>query len=252
MLDGMRMATEGMLQMSVRQDVVTNNLANVGTAGYRRESLVIESFSDVINREMTNKGEVTNYNSSENRGGVRHYSATHSAQGALKESGNAFDLALDDNGKAFFTLQGANGEMKFTRGGNFKLHSSGHLVASDGSMVMGQRGPIKASGSDFKVQDDGTVVVDGKEVDRLLISSIEDPKAMERKDGASFSVGTPTVVAAKDFRVKQGFVEQANFNALTEMVELMQTMRNFEANQKALQSHDQRLQKTVNELGRVR
>jgi len=252
MLDGMRMATEGMLQMSVRQDIVTNNLANVGTAGYRRESLVIESFNDVMNREMTGKGEVTGGGGVENRSGVRHYSATHQGQGALKESGNPFDLALDDNGKAFFTLQGANGEMKFTRGGSFKLHPSGHLVAADGSMVMGQRGPIKASGSDFKVNDDGTVVCDGKEVDKLLISSIEDPKAVDRKDGSSFTVSTPTVVAAKDFRIKQGFTEAANFNALTEMVELMTTMRNFEANQKALQSHDQRLQKTVNELGRVR
>lgn len=60
------------------------------------------------------------------------------------------------------------------------------------------------------------------------------------------------MVATSDFKVKQGYVEQANFNALTEMVDLMQTMRNFEANQKALQSHDQRLQKAVNELGRVR
>jgi len=75
---------------------------------------------------------------------------------------------------------------------------------------------------------------------------------MLRQGAASFASDSEAVVATNDFRVKQGYVEQSNFNALTEMVDLMQTMRNFEANQKALQSHDQRLQKAVNELGRVR
>lgn len=253
MYDGMRMATEGMLQMSARQDLVTNNLANVGVVGFRKESLVIESFSDVMNREMTGQSEVTGGGGTENRGGVRHYSMTHTGQGALKESGDPFDMALDDNGKGYFALQGPQGEMRFTRGGNFKLHSSGHLVTSDGAFVMGQRGPIKCNGSDFKVKDDGTVMVDNKAVDKLLICVIDDPKAIDRQSGASFTVNNKDAVkASPDFKVRQGYTEQANFNALTEMVELMQTMRNFEANQKVLQSHDQRLQKTVNELGRVR
>ena len=58
MLDGMRMATEGMKQMSMKQDMVTNNLANVGTAGYRKESLVVESFSEVMARESNGATEV--------------------------------------------------------------------------------------------------------------------------------------------------------------------------------------------------
>ena len=118
--------------------------------------------------------------------------------------------------------------------------------------MLGQRGPIKVNGSNFKVSDDGVINVDGKDVDRLLISKFEDPKAMTRTAASSFSASSDAVVATSDFHVKQGYTEAANFNALTEMVDLMQTMRNFEANQKALQSHDQRLQKAVNELGRVR
>lgn len=251
MLDGMRLATQGMMQMSQKQDMVTNNLANVGTTGYRKESLVVESFSQVLAREAQGEGEVSTTGGYENRGRFMQYSQTHMGQGALKESGSPFDLALDDNGKGFFTIQTPRG-IEFTRGGQFHLSTSGHLVTTDGSFVLGQRGPIKVDGADFKVGDDGVVQVNGKEVDRLLISRFEDPKAMKRQGAASFAAETPAVVATTDFRVKQGFTEQANFNALTEMVDLMQTMRNFEANQKALQSHDQRLQKAVNELGRVR
>jgi flagellar basal-body rod protein FlgF len=251
MLDGMRMATEGMMQMSMKQDMVTNNLANVGTTGFRKESLVVESFSEVLERESNGKSEVGSTGGYENHGRFNQYSQTHMSQGALKESGSAFDLALDDNGKSFFTIQTGRG-IEFTRGGNFQLSTSGHLVTTDGSFVMGHRGPIQVKGGNFKVSDDGVVSVDGREIDRLLISRFEDPKAMRRQGSSAFAAETNSVVAVSDFKVKQGYTEQANFNALTEMVDLMQTMRNFEANQKALQSHDQRLQKAVNELGRVR
>jgi len=251
MLDGMRLATEGMKQMSMKQDMVTNNLANVGTAGYRKESLVVESFSEVMQREAMGSGEVSSTGGQENRGRVSRYSMTHVGQGALKESGNPFDLALSDNGKGYFTIQTPKG-IEFTRAGTFHLSTSGHLVTADGSFVLGHRGPIKVNGSEFKVADNGVIEVDGKQVDRLLVSRFEDPKAIKRQGAASFASESESVVATNDFTVKQGFTEQANFNALTEMVDLMQTMRNFEANQKALQSHDQRLQKAVNELGRVR
>ena len=253
MLDGMRMATEGMMNMSVKQELVANNLANAGTVGFRKESLVVESFTDIMAREANGKGEISATGGLENRSGVRTSSLTHVGQGALKETGNAFDLALNDNGQGYFTLQGEDGGIRFSRAGQFKLHNSGHLVTSDGSFVMGHRGPIKISGGDFKVEDNGVISVNGREIDRLLISRIEDPKAIIRNSGSSFSVSHPdAAVATTDFKVAQGYLEQANFNALTEMVDLMQTMRNFEANQKALQSHDQRLQKAVNELGRVR
>ncbi len=251
MLDGMRMATEGMKQMSMKQDMVTNNLANVGTAGYRKESLVVESFSELMARESNGSTEVGTTGGYENNARFNQYSMTHMSQGGLKESGSSFDLALDDNGKGFFTIQTPKG-IEFTRGGTFHLSTSGHLVTADGSFVLGQRGPIKVNGADFKVNDNGVVNVNGKDVDKLLISRFEDPKAMKRQGSSSFASETNSVVATGDFKVKQGYVEQANFNALTEMVDLMQTMRNFEANQKALQSHDQRLQKAVNELGRVR
>lgn len=254
MLDGMKSATDGMLLASVRQDIVTNNLANVGTAGFRKEGVVIESFSQVMNKEMQDAGEVTSGGSGvENKTGLRHYSMTYTGQGALKESGDPFDLALDDNGKGYFAMQGTHGEMRFTRGGNFKLAPDGHLVGPDGAMVMGQRGPIKATGSDFKVSDNGTVSVDGKEVDKLLVCVIEDPKAIDRQNGTSFTVNNPQAVkSSPDYKIRQGFVEQANFNALGEMMELMQISRAFEANQKVLQSHDQRIQKSTSELGRVR
>jgi flagellar basal-body rod protein FlgG len=150
-----------------------------------------------------------------------------------------------------FTIKTARG-IEFTRAGKFRMNNEGFLVTPDGSQLMGHNGPIKATGNEFKVADNGTVMVDGKAVDRILISEFESTADMKRAGSTAFNAATPRVRAKADFQIKQGYLEMSNVNALQEMVGLMQVMRNFEANQKALSSNDQRLQKAVSELGRVR
>lgn len=257
MLDGMKMATQGMMQMSMKQDIITNNLANASTVGFRKESMVVSSFSDVLNRQLGHNGmrqtsgEVVMSGGLEKSGGLNSMTTTHTSQGALKETGNPFDLALSDNGKGFFTIQTPEG-IKFTRAGTFHLSTDGHLVTADGSFLLGQKGPIKVSGTDFKVTDDGSIQVDGKEIDKLLVSTFEDGNMMKKAGDTNFAAPDGGVKATSHFSVKQGYVEMGNLNSVQEMVDLLMVMRNFEANQKALQSHDQRLQKAANELGKVR
>ena len=256
MLDGMKMAAQGMMTMSAKQDIITNNLANVGTAGYRKESIAITSFTEILDREVGGDGmnqssyEIHGAPGMETHGALSSSSVTHSSQGSLKETGNPFDMALDDNGRGFFTIQSPDG-IKFTRAGSFRLSTSGYLVTTDGSFVLGHRGPMKLSGSNFQVSNDGVVSCDGKPVDRLLVTVFDDSKQLKRAGDSNF-VAQGGVRATTDFQLKQGYVEQANVNAINEMVDMMMVMRNYEANQKVLQAHDQRLQKTVNDLGRVR
>lgn len=257
MLDGMKMAAQGMMTQSARQDIITNNLANVGTAGYRKESISISSFTEILNRETggmdgmhQSSCEIATPPGMEMSSKLSSSSVTHSSQGSLKETGNPFDMALDDNGRGFFTIQTPEG-IKFTRAGSFRLSTSGYLVTNDGSFVLGHRGPMKLNGSNFQVSNEGVVSVDGKPVDRLLVTVFDDTKQLKRAGDSNF-VAEGGVRATTDFQLKQGYVEQANVNSINEMVDMMMVMRNYEANQKVLQAHDQRLQKTVNELGRVR
>lgn len=258
MLDGMKAATQGMMAMSVKQDIIANNLANASTAGFRKEGMVISSFTEILDREVSTDGGMTKAGGEamlqrdpQVKGTLHHTSMTHLSQGALKETGNNFDLALDDNGKGFFTIQTDRG-IEFTRNGSFRLSTDGFLVTSEGHKLLGHRGPIRATGNEFKVADNGTIKVDGREVDRVLVSVFEDSGDLKRAGGTSFDAATPRVRASADFKIKQGYKEMSNVNALQEMVGLMEVMRNFEANQKALSAHDQRLQKAVSELGRVR
>ena len=255
MLDGIKSSTQGMMAMSVKQDVIANNLANASTVGFRKEGLIISSFTDIMDREVSGMEQA----SSETMSGhqlqtsteIHHRSATHMSQGALKETGSSFDLALSDDGGGMFTIK-TNRGIEFTRAGKFRLNNEGYLVTPDGSQLLGHNGPIKATGNEFKVTDNGEVKVDGRTVDRILVSEFEDAGDMKRAGRTAFNAGTPRVRAKKDFQIKQGYLEMSNVNALQEMVGLMQVMRNFEANQKALSSNDQRLQKAVSELGRVR
>lgn len=257
MLDGMKAATQGMMAMSVKQDIIANNLANASTVGFRKEGLVISSFTEILDRETSSDGmhkaggETMMQRDPQIKGTLHHSSQTYLSQGALRETGNNFDLALDDNGKGFFTIQTDRG-IEFTRAGSFKLSTDGYLVTAEGHKLLGHRGPIKATGNEFKVTDNGTVKVDGVEVDRVLVSEIESSEDLKRAGGTAFGSATPRVHASTEFKIKQGYKEMSNVNALQEMVSLMEVMRNFEANQKALSAHDQRLQKAVNELGKVR
>lgn len=257
MLDGMKAATQGMMAMSVKQDIIANNLANASTVGFRKEGMVISSFTEILDREVSTDGmhkasvETVMQRDPQVKGTLSHSSQTYLSQGALRETGNNFDLALDDNGKGFFTIQTDRG-IEFTRAGNFRLSTDGFLVTSEGHKLLGHRGPIKATGNEFKVTDNGTIKVDGREVDKVLVSQFEESEDLRRAGGTAFGSSTPRVRASTDFKIKQGFKEMSNVNALQEMVGLMEVMRNFEANQKALSAHDQRLQKAVSELGRVR
>lgn len=263
MLEGMKMANQGMLAMQQQQDVISNNLANVGTAGYRKEVMDVEAFSSVIERQMKKVGNVElpqlpgkSQNGFlqvsgglESRGMLYTSSRTSYSQGSLKMTGNKFDMALDDNGKGFFTVRGKDG-IQFTRNGSFRLSTDGHLVTADGSRVLGQKGPIRIEGSDFSVTNEGVVKVGDKEIDRFLITEFTDPSEV-RKFGESNFVAEQGFKVSNNFQLKQGYLEMANVNAVKEMVDMMKTMRAFEANQKVLQTEDQAIKKSVNEVGKT-
>ena len=256
MLNGMKMATQGMITQAAKQDIITNNLANVGTAGFRKESATIRSFTEILNREVGGSGmtqssyEIATAPGMEVSGGLKTGSVTHNAQGSLKETGSPFDMALDDNGRGYFTIQSEEG-VRFTRAGNFHLSTDGYLVTAEGAKVMGHRGPIQLHGSNFQVSNDGVISCDGKAIDKVLVSVFEGDGQMRRTGDNQFSANT-SVRASNDFQLKQGYVEQSNVNAITEMVDMMMVTRNYEANQKVLQAHDKVLEKAVSEVGRVR
>jgi flagellar basal-body rod protein FlgG len=260
MMDGMRISTEAMMNLEEKQAVVANNLANAGTAGYRKEVMETGSFSKVLDHQMKQVGafDVPGKSSTNElvpggggmgiSGSFTSSTSTSFSQGALKLTGNKFDMSLDDNGKGFFSVQSKDG-IRFTRNGAFRLSTDGYLVTADGSKVLGQKGPIKLDGKDFEIKDNGTITIDGKNVDRFLITEFTTTNTL-RKDGESNFIAQDGFKVTNDFSIKQGYLEMANVNAVKEMMDLMQVQKMFEANQKVISAQDQALRKSVNEVGK--
>lgn len=249
MLDGMRMATQGMMSLQQEQEVISNNLANVGTAGFRKDEMDVTAFSQVMEKEMSQVSYPSSTAGMDVQGMLHTNTRTSHVQGALKMTGSQFDMALDDNGKGFFTVQ-SNSGIRFTRNGSFRLSTDGFLVSQDGSRVLGQKGPIKLDGNEFKVNDRGIISVDGKEVDRFLITEFPDKKTL-KKEGENNFVASDGFKISNDYSVKQGYQEMANVSVVREMTSMMQVMRAFEANQKVLQAQDGALRKSITEVGKT-
>lgn len=253
--EGMERATQGMIAMRAKQEVVANNLANANTVGFQRDGMVVGSFAETLHgamgyspQEMLQSGFAPAGMTKNGGTNIYYRTYTQFAQGSLKNTGHPFDLAIEGDG--FFSVQTRYG-IRFTRNGSFGLNGEGALVTKDGSLVLGEKGIIKIKGSEFKVDDNGAILVDGKKVDNIRMVKFEDLRKL-KKSGESYYIADAAAEPSPNAKVRQGFLESANINTVREMVDMLAIMRSFEASQKLLQAEDQMLQKTVNETGRTK
>ncbi|HOA96559.1 MAG TPA: flagellar hook-basal body protein [Acetivibrio saccincola] len=258
MIRGLYTSGWSMLANTKQMDVISNNLANVNTNAYKRDTVVYESFPEVLVKRINDSKSTDNPTG---RVGGMHLGNdvgevfTYYARGQLTKTDRSLDMAIADSDLAFFTvavpLDNGNFVQRYTRDGAFLLNANGQLVTKEGYFVMGEGGIITLGSEDFTVLEDGTILENGQTVGRLLISEFENENVL-RKIGENLveAAGAPP----NEFTgaVKQGYIEQSNVNAITEMVNMITVMRAYEANQKVLHAHDEALEKAVNEVGRIR
>lgn len=243
MIRGVYIAATGMLAESQRQDVIANNLANATTTGFRRSVTTTAPFAETLLSNMRAPGAPAI--GTLTRGAQLEGTTLLETQGALRATGNPLDLGLVGDG--YFAVDTPDGR-RYTRDGAFQVDATGRLTTKDGQAVAGVGGAIRLDqGGTVDIAADGTVTQDGTVRGRLLITGLV-PGSVTSEGGARMN-GTPT--GPDGTRVRQGHLEASSVNVVTEMVELIRTMRSFEANQKAVQSHDEALQQSVSRVGRV-
>ena len=252
MLDGMKIASQGMMAMMYQQDVLTNNLANVNTAGFQSSTAITKSFESELAGQMQGQGveAVGGPNDGVPVLGIK--TASKFQPGAAQATGNHTDFALGGNG--FFTVKGPDGETRYTRNGNFTVNERGFLVTNDGSSVMGFSGPIQIPpGKQFKVDDLGNVSVDGQNIARLRVTEFNDINELYKVGNNAYKPKSPTNVGqiTGNPQIKQGFLETSNVSVVKEMIKMMDIERAYESNEKVIQAEDQMLQKSIQEVGRV-
>ncbi|CDE53197.1 putative uncharacterized protein [Roseburia sp. CAG:303] len=257
MVRGLYTAYTGMINQQKRLDTVTNNLANASTTGFKREGLTSKSFDQMLTVKLNDLSvPYLNEGIGKMSLGVKiGENYTDYSQGSLKETGNTYDLALAGNG--FFTIsytdKKGNTSEKYTRDGEFTMDSEGYLRTLEGDYVQGEGGAIMipVETSEVSIRDNGDIYADGEYVDSLRIVDFEDYNNIEKFGENLYNVVDGATETESTAAVKQGYLEMSNINVVKEMVEMITISRAYESNQKLIQTEDDMLDKSVNQVGKV-
>lgn len=261
MLRSLWVAKTGLEAQQAQMDVITNNIANVNTNGFKRSRAV---FEDLLYQTVRQPGAPSSQQTQFPTGlqfgtGVKPVATDRlHTQGNLAQTGNSKDIAID--GKGFFQIQMPDGTLAYTRDGSFHTDNQGQLVTSSGYLLLPQI-TVPAEAQVLTVSRNGqvSVTVQGaaaaQELGTLQLASFINPAGLEAKGenlyvetGAS---GAPIVNEPGTNglgQLSQGFVESANVNVVEEMVNMVQAQRAYELNSKAVTASDQMLQK-IAQLG---
>lgn len=244
MVRGLYTSASGMLVEMTRQDVISNNLANVNTTGFKRDITAFESFQNRLTY-LTESGSRNPIGGLGLGVGVSEVGFNLEI-GTFMDTGNKTDLAIGGDG--FFVLQTPQGQM-YTRNGHFSVNEAGQLVSQEGYVVQGVGGAITPGTEDFTVNQQGQVIVNGAVVGQLQMFFPTNPAALQKVGDNLFIGGGAN--AGGVTRIIQGKLEGSNVNPAREMIQMITAMRAYEANQRTIKAQDDILGKAVNEVGRV-
>jgi len=224
---GLYIAASGMLAEQVRQDQIANDLANAATPGYKADRTSQAGFGELLLANSAT-GQVVGP-----QGTAVQVSAveTDFSPKPAKDTGEPLDFAIV--GEGFFAVQTANGT-RYTRNGQFQADAQGRLVTPQGDPVLGRGGRTLSVGADGRVDPRALEVV-----------NLRNP----RKDGDNLVAGT--AAGAAPGQVRAGALESSGADAARSMVDMIASMRAFEAGQKVIQTIDETLGKAATQVGAV-
>lgn len=283
MLRGIYTGASGMQAQQHRLDALSNNLANVDVTGYKRDTSVHKAFPEMLMRRFDDNGvhrfplgsvDTTPIVGKVGTGVEYNESFTVFTQGTLKQTENPFDMALENEG--FFSIKTNHGE-RYTRNGSFILGKEGYLLTKEGYQVLGENGPIQLKANNFTIDEEGNVFQNldfANDPDRLVSmdeNTWDDTELVDRikivsfaghgnrfikKQGNSLWTATDESGAAQIMddldrpKIRQGFLEGSNVNPVSEMVNMIEVNRAYEANQKVISTQDSLLDKLINNAAR--
>jgi flagellar basal-body rod protein FlgF len=226
-------------------EATAHNIANVSTAGFKRQLGVTPPFATMLN--ATANAEAVTTDSSAKAAPIRPF-GTHvdMRQGALSQTQNPLHFAL--SGPGFMVVRRGD-QTHYTRAGAFERSADGKVVNADGAVLQVNGGDLVVSSANVSVAADGTVVDGQRPVGRIAVVTIDSAALTDRAAGSGFLVDASAVAPAEDAVVKQGFLEMANVDLGQEMVQMMELMRRFELGQKLAQAHEEMMERSIRRLG---
>lgn len=234
MYKGIYIAASGAILKQTQLEVLSQNLANANTAGFKKDNISFKEYlmpleaagGEPDGRAMTSLSEYK----------------TDFANGVVIKTVNPLDVALEGTG--FIALEGD----RFTRRGDFKRSADGYLTSFNGTKVLGSKGPIKLPDGKLDINEKGQISVNDELVDTIRIVDFKKPEALVKAGDSLYTTDEKSVPS--NASVKQGYVEASNVEPVKEMVHMIETLREFETYQKAIQIFDEATSKVSNEMGR--
>jgi len=228
----------GVASVKVNQlDLVSNNIANATTPGYKTEHMTA-SFGD-------NVSDPTNIDVPQ----ISTSAYVDFSQGVIEKTGNTLDVALQ--GEGFFEVETPTGPA-YTRAGNFTINQNGTLIDKLGHPVKGESGRIVINGEDIQIAPNGVVKVDGVEVATLKVVAFEDPNKLKRTaNGLFVNTGQASSKKLDEKNVQSGYLEMSNASVMKEMVQMIDIQRSFELYQKAILTVSDQDRLSVSRVGKL-
>ncbi len=278
MFRGFYSVASGMLSQQRKTEMLTNNMSNANTPGFKADQASMRAFPEMLLDRMdsttipTEKTLTLPFNKKVgalNTGVYMQETIPSFLQGDLQETGRNLDIALLDvsmpangetgtSGSVFLTVEGADGIPRYTRNGNLTVNGNGFLTTNSGFHVLDENGErIQLDSDQFTVGEKGQIRAGDNVVATLGVGYSDNPNRLVKQgDGLFATEGNVPLPDAYEennvsFTTKQGFLERSNVDASRTMTDMLSAYRAFEANQKVLQAYDRSMEKAANEIGRV-
>lgn len=257
MVRGLYTAYTGMLNEQRRLDVISNNLANSTTVGYKEENVTSQAFKDMMAIKIRDGSNayLDQPIGHMNLGVKIGETYMNWGQGSLRQTENTYDIAIQ--GKGFFKMnvmdKNGNQTLMYTRNGQFTITKEGYVVDADGNHLQGSGGDLQVpiDATEIAIKSDGSVFADGEIIDTIVLTDFEDYNYLELYGENMFLPVEGAKSFNSDATMLQGYTEQSNVNVIDEMVSMITITRAYEAGQKMIQTQDRLIDTSVNSVGKV-
>ncbi|MCF8127240.1 MAG: flagellar basal-body rod protein FlgF [Deltaproteobacteria bacterium] len=239
-------AVSGASNSQMRLDVLTHNLSNVNTVGFKEDKL----YFHVPDREEDSRMSRKAAGFTMSPPSEPYETRTDFTPSPLRPTNNVLDMALE--GEGFFCVQTPEGK-QYTRRGDFSLTQGGKLITKAGYPVLGKNGEIVLRGKNITVNETGEISVDGNPVDTLQVVGIGKPETLQKVGGTLFRSpgGQVDEKEVKNLKIKQGFLETSGVNGVKTMTEMIDVLRGYESYQKIIHFLSDVSKKSINDVGRL-
>jgi flagellar basal-body rod protein FlgF len=244
MIDRLQYSMRALQMLSRTQEVVANNMANLNTAGFKKDKLFFHAFQNKLHGKEIQDPQADQI--------------LNMQAGEFKQTGNPFDFAIEGNG--FFQVE-QDGQMMLTRSGRFHLDREGYLRDSNNGYVQGSNGRVyipqfyefntRNEDVNVEVAKDGTIRLNDEAVDKIKLLRVDNLQNLERRTNSYLALTKGSAEVDTTSTISQGFFETGNINPLEEMTNMVTTMRLFESQQRVMTTSDDLLRKATSSLGKI-